>query len=276
MNKVEGDLERDGDGDRDDESRPSILGGKGGTATNDAESDVQTGGIRARSLTSLTCSRLLQCPCCKDGILEGPVTLKCGHTICGKHFQGRAERGDVTTAYACPVASCRGSAGRGRERVGEAVLVPVSAIGMDGEPIERPQPVVYGGRDVTVARVIGLCERATKSIKVERHDQETREELEATGEDGKESLTGLGTLSQDNVQSFQGDNQTLSLRGGVGTSADLDVEEEFRRLLLEQFVCEICFSLLHQPITTPCQHVSELVFGLYSFYLQWFGCFSLQ
>lgn len=145
---------------------------------------------------------------------------------------------------------------------------PISPIAAGAvEPTARvtvPDPRI----DVSVSRVLDLLGKA-KDWRVgeeERTAEATNSEESSTDDDDERAPDPRGNHS---VPSGSSSGPSESRRRGgrprkrrhiekperIGFDSSEQLEDHFNKELTESLTCEICFMLLFQPVTTPCQHV---------------------
>lgn len=163
---------------------------------------------------------LLQCPIC-NGRLSLPMTLRCGHSICTKHLIIPAPE-EASMVHSNPT-FIRGTLVRSLPAcpLGECAATAPSRSSTDSLPGSSPS-VSFVPDAPTVSSL------TTSSALVDVSINRLLSLLDAQGREEGETVS-----------------EPESSRDAVAIRAKLQSD----------LTCEICFSLLHQPITTPCQHV---------------------
>ncbi|THH10220.1 hypothetical protein EW145_g1458 [Phellinidium pouzarii] len=145
---------------------------------------------------------------------------------------------------------------------------------VSGHPDQVRVTVTDPRIDVSVGRVLGLLEKARKQVggseRVERRencsDDETDEDVEGNREEEMvESSASASTSSLDRrrrtsskpYKRLRTDEHSEGIhhqRPRATPATREELEDRFHKDLQESFACEICYMLLYQPVTTPCQH----------------------
>jgi hypothetical protein len=212
-----------------------------------------------RSLLSL-----LRCPVCNQP-LDNPTTLPCGHTLCASHL----------TSHSCPLTFC------------VRPVRPPSPILICFQDNQTP-PETDHHVDVTVNKLIEILSRhyappdpgsrSPPRKRRRRHysQSETEQDLlqHLRNESRKQRNTPRDTALLDRDLQTECDSDEcddddatdtdrISRSKTRSTSPSppraLSPRARLEKELLTELTCEICFQLLYQPITTPCQHVRKCI-----------------
>lgn len=214
-------------------------------------------------------------------LLAHPTTLRCGHTVCRAHLASPS-----SARGACPIPTCP-SRTAAPQPDAHTLVHPAAHVGFVPAP-QGPHPEAHprsadaAGElarvDVTVSKVIGLVRRACEA----QRDEETQERVQ-----GWEDDEGTDDEHEDDHASMEAQPEAgpssprrprpqdesdrprkrrrisprhprRSPQAQSRDDADSAGDEggRFEKELLAELTCEICFALLWQPVTTPCQHVS--------------------
>lgn len=199
---------------------------------------------------------LLHCPRCSLPITR-PHTLHCGHSICLDH---------LLTSTRCPVPECSVAPGpaplqlpsSSRVAYFPAPILPAPDPEAEEEDLEPDAST--RGIDVTAARVlqsvhelVELDSRGGPSPISRPRKRRKRSTSSDGSEDDSDLLAHLQTMS--GLQSDVPRDRPL-LSTDLSQSADTR-RSRCRKELLSNLTCEICLTMLYQPMTTPCQHVSS-------------------
>ncbi|KAI0952098.1 hypothetical protein AcV7_008013 [Taiwanofungus camphoratus] len=236
------------------------------------------------STASITPTRLLpllHCPLCQPPRpLTAPRTLRCGHTLCAAHLSSHP------LAAPCPLPACSPAPlpSPAAPAPSRAAAVPYVA---------APPPAVSSpprGTDVTVNKLLALVHRAhawfeprpaDRRVPAHPHDPDERTDSEddhAHGDDahdpGPSSPPAHRGGEDDGSQPPHGPPPRPRSRSPpprprkrrrrlrpprathvpTPTAPDMDPHARLEKELFAELTCEICFGLLWQPVTTPCQH----------------------
>ncbi|KAJ7068293.1 PUA-like domain-containing protein [Mycena amicta] len=195
-------------------------------------------------------SAVLRCSACLAN-LRNPTTLLCGHTVCVDH-----------QTIPCPVPNCAPNTGPHRPRI-----PPASRVNYLPPPIPAPQPPLLVDApklDVTINKIIALLDTIRQDNRPSLDDDDDDEPIRSPAiRQRSESLSPpprprkrqrlLDTQDDD-------DNDLLShLLASSARQRDDNPPSSLERPafgkdLLSELSCEICFTLLYNPVTTPCQH----------------------
>ncbi|KAK7061735.1 PUA-like domain-containing protein [Favolaschia claudopus] len=175
----------------------------------------------------------LHCPLCPT--LSEPTTLPCGHAVCADHFP----------LSRCPWPQCAPVAGPSRPRI-----PPTSRVHYLPPPPAPPHPQTLHTprQDVTLNKVIALLDRVLADNDSD-DDYDDDEPLVRISDRPRKRprLHNLDTGDDDE----DGGDLLSHLRS---VSRPIDPPLDLEKALLTELSCEICFMLLHNPVTTPCQH----------------------
>jgi hypothetical protein len=161
---------------------------------------------------------LLYCPSCPPRtFLSNPITQKSGITLCSHHAAESS-----TSSPALPF---------------DAPKAPIASAAVAFYPAQSTEttlPPIDVKVDVTVNKILNLVQRWL---------------LES---DPGTTSQGGPTPESDNSDIDHWDSTLIDT-----TTSQQSSDDSLQRLqdsLVSELTCEICFSLLHQPVTTPCQH----------------------
>ncbi|TDL29500.1 hypothetical protein BD410DRAFT_779913 [Rickenella mellea] len=236
----------------------------------------------------------LLCPLCDPpALLDLPITLHCGHTVCGIHIRA-CSSSSLTPVRpvalpTCPLSYCNSTSTLFTPTIpptSSVIYSPASPHISDGDhdkPIRIPNPPV----DVSVSRIISIITRPEPSagpvVSVTNLDdnssrQNSHRENNDLNHIGSHISQESGSSSPSPITSSDGIldlDESLQHRDHdsptIPTSrprkrrrqrcADQSLSEpsavpnqQLYKELNEQLTCEICFMLLYEPVTTPCQH----------------------
>ncbi|KIK68148.1 hypothetical protein GYMLUDRAFT_69155 [Collybiopsis luxurians FD-317 M1] len=164
---------------------------------------------------------LLRCPIC-DTYLSNPSTLHCGHSICSVHN------------------SCS---------------------------LHSPPVLSQNKVDITLQKIIHLVNRHSSSNTSQtraHHDLDDHDDQDTAERPSKRART----MSFNDQDEDEEDDLLSHLRSESTRQRTLRDDEplipsepriratteSFEKELFTELSCEICFSLLYEPVTTPCQH----------------------
>ncbi|KAJ7691567.1 PUA-like domain-containing protein [Mycena rosella] len=189
--------------------------------------------------------------------LRAPTTLACGHTVCATH-----------PTVPCPLHLCNILGGPSRPRIPRTSRVkylPPPPAPLATVPVAEPK------LDVTLSKIIALLDSVLQDKDEDSADRDepfrssnVRQRADTAGppdrprkrqrlEDGAgDLLTHLLTSSahpgetSHRLASPAHQRETFSCAPLLGPTLE--------KHLLSELSCEICFMLLYNPVTTPCQH----------------------
>ncbi|ELU45838.1 LON domain-containing protein [Rhizoctonia solani AG-1 IA] len=231
---------------------------------------------------------LLRCALCRL-LVEAPTTLNCGHTLCSKHMTPEKEEQpgpSMSAQRPCPVEGCR-------PRQPNRVRVLGRPSELDSHPgvtftpahsalSDSPSPL--RGRvvklDVTVSKLLEVITNAARQSTAtapapaptsdrhrHRHHSTTPDDESTAPIDPRPQTvhprssppdpTPDDSDSDSSSQSPPRPRKKLRTHPPAHTSTgipDPPSTPSFEKELLNELTCEICFMLLCNPITTPCQH----------------------
>jgi hypothetical protein len=231
---------------------------------------------------------LLLCPACDiPTLLEAPTTLHCGHTICSSHFDRQWRTHSSVGVYtpSCPLPACPSNSTQtqsininipSNSRVAyfpapNQLPAPSPSHNYE-EPIpDSEQPVRM---DITVSKIISLIRRTEVWVREDemfvdgndsgtddRDDTETETPPPSSSPDPHSSGSRPRSTSLSSPTVYKPPRKCRRA-GGTGNSEagfsdeGRPAQTKFEKDLMTELTCEICFMLLYQPVTTPCQHAS--------------------
>ncbi|KAJ7682783.1 PUA-like domain-containing protein [Mycena polygramma] len=197
----------------------------------------------------------LGCPVCHR-TLRHPTTLPCGHSVCAHH-----------QTAPCPLPQCAPPAGPARPRI-----PPTSRVNYlpppPAAPVE-PQPVDAPKLDVTINKIIALLDSVLADDDQQSDDDDDPPPRSPTVRSRPDSAPAPGRpRKRQRVQQPDSDDDGGDLLShlmassarqrdtaphaplGDPSTTPINLEKE----LQTELQCEICFMLLYNPVTTPCQH----------------------
>ena len=203
----------------------------------------------------LNLSRLFSCPLCSpSGFLDAPTTLRCGHTVCSAHI----------ASSVCPIPTCSVN------RQGFSPTIPTSSgVAVFPAPLHFVQvpsgPSNLPRVDIRVNNIIQLL-RQSAGDEQDTSPPDSDDEFDRDASGPSEIRpsypppSGPSPRSRPRPQSpstaFDPPPSPHSPPRRINSISNFD------KALAAELTCEICFMLLYQPITTPCQHVRSLAFFL--------------
>ncbi|CAE6509580.1 unnamed protein product [Rhizoctonia solani] len=212
---------------------------------------------------------LLRCALCRL-LLTAPTTLNCGHTVCSKHMSTREE--PESPVGSCPVEGCRPRQparvcmmGHPNELEAGVTFTPAPSSAPSESSISTTPLARVVKLDVTASKLLELI---TTAVRRNTPPESThREDSPATDEEDPIGIrTCPRSASPDRTPSgsYRAASQSpprprkrLRTRSPLHTPTGLPdppPSSSFEKDLLSELTCEICFLLLCNPITTPCQH----------------------
>ena len=226
---------------------------------------------------------LLVCPVCDPPcMLVLPTTLHCGHTVCSSHVDVH----EPAPSPPCPLSTCPSNAPSPKINI-----PPSSRVAYFPAPASTPLPLDVRTEprvDITVSKVISLVRRAQvweEHAGFVPEDDDSGSETEDDDDAGGSSTPPLPSSvaagpSHPNIQpspnhtSFPNHpcpsptgtyrphkrRKRAEWRHTDDRDVGLSAHARFQKDLMAELTCEICFMLLYQPVTTPCQHVRSLNF----------------
>ena len=252
--------------------------------------DKQTTDDLAGAMPPHPYAPLLNCPACiPPARLRAPTTLYCGHTICSGHLHrasspeaSSSKVGSSLEPVLCPLPSCRTTPTV--KSVLAPNIPPESPVKYYALPssVPAPSPEQAGMNrkdpriDVLLGRVmdlVGLMERSGAYIIDRGGQEEHSDETDGSEEDDEDlrhrhspksgsesdsSTSARHRLAQARPERYPRKRLRCELnqspRASLRHVRDRDMDD-FLKELNEVLTCDICSSLLYQPVTTPCQHV---------------------
>lgn len=171
-------------------------------------------------------SEFLQCPVCPPGsLLDKPTTLSCGHTICIHHVPPLSSQG----ASVQPLKP-------------RSLLLETCPVRSCGTPGSKTALAHGSGVRVFYPR---------DGIQTQLLIQPPRVDIR---------VSQIISLVKSHLEDLDADRNNLaSSDGEIG--GDKGTDEAFKQSLVDLLVCEVCLTVLNDPITTPCQHVCLIQFS---------------
>ncbi|KAF7301689.1 hypothetical protein MIND_00734400 [Mycena indigotica] len=180
---------------------------------------------------------VLRCGACFSHLIA-PTTLPCGHTVCVDH----------PTTTRCPVLHCNPHNGPTRPRIPSASRVnylPPPALSNSLPSSVSDAPKV----DVTINKIISLLNGLQDNQQPTQSS--TTRPRSHSGSPPARPRKRQRVLDPD---SDDDENNVDLLSHLRRLSPPRDPTPSFAKELLTELSCEICFMLLYNPVTTPCQH----------------------
>jgi hypothetical protein len=229
---------------------------------------------------------LLACALCRGPLCQ-PTTLRCGHAVCALHVAGAGDspRPDSPLPPRCPLRDCDSTSlsSRAAPRIPSSSRVRYNPApdGAAPPPLVLPESVPAPRLDVTLNKLIGLVARAKQSLEDAPPADSSEPESDSSSsahdrrpnkrrrrhispppqdDDGADDLLSHLRRQAIRQRALSPDEPVLPSLPSSHLDAPLPRPKDavlagFRKDLLVELTCEICFVLLYQPITTPCQHV---------------------
>lgn len=228
---------------------------------------------------------LLNCPeCSPPAFLVAPTTLKCGHTICAEHVTlshpATPLRPGPPILPACPLPTCQPmpppSSFLRPNIPPESTVSYFPPQTLSAAPVAGPSRVTDIRLDVTVCKILSLVQRAIQEAREQdpddvalpaSSDNDSESESDQSEDEpffGNKGFTSeetpSGSISRIHRSSSPARRPPTRLRTNSPPQSQILPNTEFpieklQKELLIELGCEICFLLLYQPVTTPCQHV---------------------
>lgn len=176
---------------------------------------------------------LLVCAVC-DRILEKPVTLACGHSVCIRHLLGDHDDALLSSrnlrifVERCPVTACNALLDR--------PMHPTVALTVDVPTLE---PIV--GNDVRIVQLVALALEHSSS------DNSTLPPCQTP-------ISHSPPLHDASPTSSSPEAQIQSPQERSDSEHSQPPSDPFSKALRGLLQCEICLNTLNEPVTTPCQH----------------------
>ncbi|KZT62937.1 hypothetical protein CALCODRAFT_5716 [Calocera cornea HHB12733] len=242
-----------------------------------------------RAVAASDLQPLLACPCCPPGsTLRAPTTLLCGHTVCSSHVTlnpgsppPRQRPGQPNTIPTCPVPTCV----RAPSRVRSLDPAPDAPSGsrvtfyptprmdafLNGGPAGTVIRVPHPRPDTTVSNLMGVIDRTAVEEEAERAREGEGvvqgfddEDGSSDGEPEQEPPAAAADLpsprtTRPRKRPRRGTHLPPRAQDAAAStvSAQGDAEANMTRLekeLMGELLCSMCYLLLYEPVTTPCQH----------------------
>ena len=234
---------------------------------------------------------LLLCPICSPPApLIAPVTLFCGHSVCAHHvLVSPSSSPRLLRLSPCPLSSCTVSPSNPAPlpnipSSSRVTFYPAPGFLLDHDAAAFTT-IPASRTDVTINKLASI---------LHRHDQPPQSFTLDSGSDDEEILDPHPSPSQSGVFTPgstsivpSDPSSSSSISTQIASSLDASLQQQaparsngrkrrrkhlppprrlnspaqstdqdqFETELLAELSCEICFMLLYQPITSPCQHV---------------------
>ncbi|KAF4602460.1 hypothetical protein EYR40_005667 [Pleurotus pulmonarius] len=221
---------------------------------------------------------LLVCSLCRS-TLKAPTTLRCGHTLCGGHVKYR---------NVCPLPSCSNDSSSPRPNIPSTSRVAYHPPPESSQE-QNPSTALSSERkvDVVVNKLLALARRGLSPTEANERTP-TPDHNDSDSDDGESSTRprkrrrrhlrspspSQPSASTSNARHDSPEPEFDLLSHLRHSSAlhrstrpneplpDIPSQPEtptpddtrFDKELLTELTCEICFQLLYEPLTTPCQH----------------------
>jgi hypothetical protein len=241
---------------------------------------------------------LLHCPLCPSSSpLVVPVTLLCGHTVCAKHVSIPPASHPSPQDHLvprrlrltpCPLQGCNASPSNPVPPLNipsssRVTIYPVLGPQLDRDPTAF-ETIPDSRTDVTINKLASIIHRYDQHKRAQHTerlptldsssdgDSQTDEEIldthaspsagPSTSEPSSESSIPRPVSSdapqQGPVRIGAKKRRRKQLPPPRRLDAPAQSADHLEKELLNELTCEICFMLLYQPITSPCQHVRSL------------------
>lgn len=184
----------------------------------------------------------LRCPQCNPAdLLHEPVTLRSGITVCSRHIDDMDSSSTPTTPQSASAA---------------LNIPPTSSV------IYRPAPPVplpvtrleTGKVDVTVSKIIDLTQQWLQSQKPHRRSHSPTPSPQERPRKRRRRASSHSALHEIGKQFVRLFDPVRSSSQSSIARPEAEALIRFEKDLASELTCEICYMLLYQPITTPCQH----------------------
>lgn len=264
---------------------------------------------------------LLNCPLCDPpSLLQSPITLRCGHTICMRHLTEARELEQASSFVSsflnsvassskhklplppCPIPTCKSLSSAAANATAEQLprhpqsrvnYLPPPTVPLPPDANEPPDEVPPLRVDVTVNKILNLVVHSrpwfeltslprTRPFSDADEHTDSEDESESGAENGPDpellrdsdrpSVASVPDTSLPNRASRRPrarsssssrrprkrprrSHQSQQQRGAGNNEPPLSASARLEKELYAELTCEICFGLMWQPVTTPCQHV---------------------
>ncbi|KAH0839737.1 PUA-like domain-containing protein [Lanmaoa asiatica] len=166
---------------------------------------------------------IFHCPLCPPAsLLSAPTTLRCGHSLCAHHVRSST----------CPIPGCSTQQ--------QSFTPSSSRVAFHPAPLSTPPHTVddfHRAPDVRVNNIIRLLHAADAPQDLSLRFPDPFDDDSDPDDPSDPDLPSRHT----NRHRHRSDSTSLL--------------KDFEKALSTELTCEICFMLLYQPVTTPCQHV---------------------
>ncbi|KAF9221984.1 LON-domain-containing protein [Gyrodon lividus] len=213
---------------------------------------------------------LFYCPLCPPStFLTAPTTLRCGHTLCSSHI----------SSFQCPIPSCSSQQQTFTPNIPASSRIsyfPASPAPEHNILAQRSQRRV----DVRINNIIHILIKAVKDAEVQpdvfvytlRNSDDDSDSEECSQCEASSTCQPPQTVLPEppslrasppsssrlcNPHRQQPDTPSADHPPSPAiprVSSYINSPEDFEKALTTELTCEICFTLLYQPATTPCQH----------------------
>ena len=210
------------------------------------------------------CAALL-CPLCRLP-LRCPTTLACGHSLCSRHVADppglpSGQPAVPSLLPLCPLPDCSATPRRSsapstlsassRVRYRPAPPTDRAVLSVHPKTVPEPPPDVSLNKVISLLRHTKLVLDAGSESDADNGRPRKRRRHQSPDVDGDSDLLAHLQHQATRHRTIRRDEPLLSPSGPTRDS----ILSHFQKELLAELTCEICFVLLYQPITTPCQHV---------------------
>lgn len=229
---------------RRDRDREMNRNGSGGTIQRQESEEVVVVVDAQRDPRELI--RIFQCRTC-DKPIQDPIALPCGNAVCKACLPAPQTRHNISypatqgrlQGFICPVEECGKS-----HAVGDC------------------------GKDVTLSKVLGLVERYVQDFQpscdeapllleeIPSHHHNTRSNPWRSKILAGGKIIATYHMAQDGDLAYSSDLEYKPVKGGgiQADAIDTAVVNHLKNTSRTELDCQICYSLLLSPITTPCGH----------------------
>nr|QHB50201.1 LON peptidase N-terminal domain and RING finger protein [Sparassis latifolia] len=232
--------------------------------------------------------------CSPSRLLHAPLTLRCGHTLCSQHIlspptSSPSPSNPLSALYqgsapSCPLPTCNAPSSETPTTTTTTTSSP--GVHFSPAPVSSSRPSTPVSRvDVSVNKIISLVVRAHNNtdpdasatvrtypadIDDQTDDSDAADDLDehplpstdAVSDPDRHSGLGPAAPASSHPRPQSPPRSRKRRRGprprhrphDHPPSPSSDPAARFEKELLTELTCEICFALLWQPVTTPCQH----------------------